>query len=74
MSDMLEALPGTFSHTGGRGTDVFLTAILLPNFSITIVVVRLWTSKFIVRRWYPDDSTSLVSRPTWKSMLKLTLA
>uniref|UniRef100_A0A8H7K7J4 Rhodopsin domain-containing protein n=1 Tax=Bionectria ochroleuca TaxID=29856 RepID=A0A8H7K7J4_BIOOC len=61
MSDMLEALPGTFSHTGGRGTDVFLTAILLPNFSITIVVVRLWTSKFIVRRWYPDDTLAMIA-------------
>ncbi|CAH0042263.1 unnamed protein product, partial [Clonostachys rhizophaga] len=59
MSDMLEAPPGTFSHTGGHSTDVFLTAILLPIFSIPIVVVRLWTSKFIVRRWHPDDKARL---------------
>ncbi|CAH0047372.1 unnamed protein product [Clonostachys solani] len=59
MSNMLEALPGTFSHTGGRSTDVFLTAILLPIFSIPIVVIRLWTSKSIVRRWHPDDKARL---------------
>ncbi|CAG9996394.1 unnamed protein product [Clonostachys byssicola] len=61
MSDMLEAPPGTFSHTGGRSTDVFLTAILLPVFSIPFVVLRLWTSKFIVRRWHPDDTLAMIA-------------
>lgn len=51
---------GFMSHTQGGSTSLFYTGVFMPVFSIPIVLLRLWTSQFIMKKWHKDDSKFLV--------------
>ncbi|KAH7125904.1 hypothetical protein EDB81DRAFT_698353 [Dactylonectria macrodidyma] len=48
---------GLFDHTGGRSEALFITAVVFPIVSAPIIILRLWASKAILKKWHTDDST-----------------
>ncbi|KAF4973991.1 hypothetical protein FZEAL_9059 [Fusarium zealandicum] len=50
-----------FSHTEGPALVLFWTAVLLPVFSIPIVLLRVWASKRIVNKWHTDDTLIIIA-------------
>ncbi|KAM5350865.1 hypothetical protein ACJZ2D_017169 [Fusarium nematophilum] len=53
--------PDLFSHAEGRSRELFYTSALLPVFIIPIVILRLWTSIKIVRKWHTDDTLIIIA-------------
>ncbi|KAH6972897.1 hypothetical protein BKA56DRAFT_592994 [Ilyonectria sp. MPI-CAGE-AT-0026] len=52
---------GLFSHTGGRSDTVFYLAVIFPIVSVPIILLRLWASKFIVKKWHIDDTLTVIA-------------
>ncbi|KAM5353463.1 hypothetical protein ACJ41O_000113 [Fusarium nematophilum] len=48
---------GVFEHTGGFSEALVIAAILFPILSAPIIILRLWASKSILKKWHIDDST-----------------
>ncbi|KAH7124599.1 hypothetical protein EDB81DRAFT_208899 [Dactylonectria macrodidyma] len=52
---------GLFEHTGGRSEALVIAAILFPILSAPIIILRLWASKSILRKWHIDDTLTIIS-------------
>ncbi|KAH7136924.1 hypothetical protein B0J13DRAFT_625540 [Dactylonectria estremocensis] len=52
---------GLFEHTGGRSEAVFITAVVFPLVSLPIIILRLWASKAILKKWHTDDSLTVIA-------------